>query len=70
MMPRCGDCKHWYRPTPVPVPNFKTDMGRCVNSKILYGKDSERIMLDTSDIFLPELYTGCAFSCCHFEASK
>lgn len=69
VMPCCADCKHWYRPSTEKLyANFKTDMGRCTNSSILFGRDRERIMIDTTDIVLPELYTGCGFGCVHFEA--
>jgi hypothetical protein len=68
-MPCCYDCKHWYRPTPPkPYANFHVEMGRCTNPKLFYGKDAERIMVDTTDVTMPELYTGSRFGCCHFEA--
>jgi hypothetical protein len=68
MMPTCMDCKHWYKPAQdKPYANFNIHLGRCCNSKMFYGKDSERIMVDTTDVTMPDLYTGACFGCCHWE---
>jgi hypothetical protein len=68
VMPCCCDCRFWHKPSQErSYANFNIDMGECRNPKMFNGKDSERIVIDTSDIKLPPLFTGCAFGCCHWE---
>jgi translation initiation factor IF-1 len=68
--PCCSSCRFW-KPQSRGYANFELDdEGVCTNQKLIHGKKRERIMINTSDVVLPELSTGADFGCVYHEQKK